>query len=140
MWQKAMILIAMIVITACSQSKDSVKRIQANYCSVIKTEEERISILVGLFDDFASSQEMNIDKSSPSSVVYTDKAKATMFILAKHMGPDRSVASIYKIAEESNPMLDESFKQFILGDISKQFEVTPCEEVEGMSTPEIVSN
>ncbi len=140
MRRNTLMLMVLIIITACSQGKDSVKRIQADYCSVIKVEKEQVNLLVDQFDKFALSQEMNMDKSNPTSVEYTDKTKSTIIVLRNYFGPHGSITSLYEIAEQPNSLLEESFKQFILGDISKQFEVTPCEEVEGLSTPEIISN
>jgi hypothetical protein len=123
-------------LAACSQGA----AVPADYCAAVAAHSKAESaVLAEMFDNFAASGGLSIDRSNPAARDYEDSAKEVHLSVSFGMGDHGAIVSLFHGPKTPQTILRSQLEQF-MSDVANRYKVTRCSDISGFQNPVIYKN
>lgn len=133
-------LVLCAVFVSASTNENQSVAIKADYCVVFEVDENQTKKLMLDLDTFAAIYHLDVNKTSPVSIVYKDRLENDIIVLRILFGDFGSVLSHYSVRSdiESSSVLSK-LKKFIQEQLENKYVFRKCSEIENFKIPEFIS-
>ena len=110
---------------------------EASFCAVVAAYDTHTDDLIGRFDNFANSLNLEIDGSHPSSRSYSSPERDYEITVTTHLGEFGSVVSLFPFGDVDISEVQLQLRSFLTREVQPNYGVTLCSEIEGFRNPTI---